>query len=53
VLVGAVATRLEEIIREACDPLGADVLEVEAMPDHVHLAATAEAIRELLAVVGA
>jgi putative transposase len=39
VLVGAVATRLVEIIREVCDQLGADVLEVAAMPDHVHLLA--------------
>ena len=39
VLVGAVATRLVGIIREVCDRLGADVLEVEAMPDHVHLLA--------------
>ena len=36
-LVGAVAERLKEIIGEICGELGAEVIEVEVMPDHVHL----------------
>ncbi len=37
VLVGFVATRLVEIIGEVCAEHGAEVIEVETMPDHVHL----------------
>jgi putative transposase len=29
--------RLKEIIREVCSECGAEVLEMEIMPDHVHL----------------
>jgi putative transposase len=37
VLVGPVAERLKEIIAEVAGEVGAEVLEVEVMPDHVHL----------------
>ena len=29
--------RLREIIREVCDESGAELMEMEVMPDHVHL----------------
>ena len=34
---GPVDTRLVEIIREVCAERGAEIIEVETMPDHVHL----------------
>ena len=34
---GAIDARLIEIIREVCDENYAEVVEVEVMPDHVHL----------------
>ncbi len=34
---GNVETRLKERIAEVCAELGADVIEMEVMPDHVHL----------------
>lgn len=37
VLVSGVDVRLKEIIREVADGLGAGVLSLEVMPDHVHL----------------
>ena len=37
VLVDAVETRLKELIREACSTLNVEILEMEIMPDHVHL----------------
>jgi len=37
VLVEAVAERLEQIIREVCQEYQAEVLNLEVMPDHVHL----------------
>lgn len=37
VLVEAVVQRLEQIIREVCQEHQAEVLNVEVMPDHVHL----------------
>ena len=37
VLVGRVEARLEEIIVAAVAELGASIIEVEVMPDHVHL----------------
>ena len=37
VLVGAVAERLKELIAQRCADIRADVLELEVMPDHVHL----------------
>ncbi|MGH9070018.1 MAG: IS200/IS605 family transposase [Acidimicrobiales bacterium] len=37
VLVGRVEARLKEIIAEVAVELGAAIIEVEVMPDHVHL----------------
>jgi putative transposase len=37
VLVGPVADRLKEIIAGVVEELGAEVLEIAVMPDHVHL----------------
>jgi putative transposase len=37
VLVGEVATRLEEVIKEASSELSLNILAMEIMPDHVHL----------------
>ena len=37
VLVGQVEIRLVEIIGEVCAEHGAEVIELETMPDHVHL----------------
>ena len=34
---GNVATRLKDLIAEVCTDLDADVIELEVMPDHVHL----------------
>ncbi len=35
--MGEVETRLEEIIRQTATELQAEVIELEIMPDHVHL----------------
>lgn len=37
VLGGPAATRLEEILREICTQLRAEIIALEIMPDHVHL----------------
>ena len=37
VLVGDVETRLKELIQEICTEFNIDLLEMEVMPDHVHL----------------
>ena len=37
VLVGAIAERLKELITQRCAEIKADILEMEVMPDHVHL----------------
>ena len=37
VLVDAVLTRLEQIIREVCKERQVDILALEIMPDHLHL----------------
>ncbi len=37
VLVPEVAERLKQIIRSVADEYGAEVIELEVMPDHVHL----------------
>lgn len=37
VLIGEVATRLEEIIKEVSNELDMNILAMEIMPDHVHL----------------
>jgi putative transposase len=37
VLVGDVAARLRALVMERASEIGADVLELEIMPDHVHM----------------
>jgi len=37
VLSGAVEERLKEITRIACQEMAVDLIEMEVMPDHVHL----------------
>ena len=37
VLVNGIAVRLKELIEEICCELRIDVIEMEIMPDHVHL----------------
>jgi len=37
VLTGRVEVRLMEVLREACAGVSAKILEVEVMPDHVHV----------------
>jgi putative transposase len=37
VLVGGVDDRLKEIIKEVCIELDSELIEMEVMPDHVHL----------------
>lgn len=37
VLVGDIETRLKELVKEVCTELNIDLLELEVMPDHVHL----------------
>lgn len=37
VLVGKIEMRLKEIIQETCAELSVDIIEMELMPDHVHL----------------
>lgn len=37
VLADGIDTRLEEIIHAVCNELTAEVIELEVMPDHVHL----------------
>ena len=37
VLVNGVDTRLKELIREVCEENRIEVIEMEVMPDHVHL----------------
>ena len=37
VLVDEVDRRLNEVLREVCREKGAEVIELEVMPDHVHL----------------
>ena len=37
VLIEGVDERLKELIRETCSRLNTDLLEMEVMPDHVHL----------------
>ena len=36
-LVGDVEVRLKEIVRDVCNELGAELIEMEMMPDHIHL----------------
>ena len=37
VLVGGVETRLKELIKTACSEKQVDIIQMEIMPDHVHL----------------
>lgn len=37
VLVNGVDTRLKEVIREVCQEIRVEIIEMEIMPDHVHL----------------
>lgn len=37
VLVGKVKTRLKEVLRETSETISVDIIEMEIMPDHVHL----------------
>lgn len=37
VLTGDVETRLKQIVQEVCDNYQIDLIEMEIMPDHVHL----------------
>lgn len=37
VLVNGVDTRLKELIQEICEEYRIDIIEMEIMPDHVHL----------------
>lgn len=37
VLVSGIETRLKELIQEACAEINVDIIEMEIMPDHVHL----------------
>jgi len=37
VLVGQIEVCLKELIREICEELQSELIELEIMPDHVHL----------------
>jgi len=37
VLIGDVETRLKELLIEACANMNVDIIEMELMPDHVHI----------------
>ena len=37
VLIGGVDTRLKELIEEVCQEIHVEIIEMEIMPDHVHL----------------
>ena len=37
VLVDGVDDRLKELIKETCDQLNVEIIEMEIMPNHVHL----------------
>lgn len=37
VLVGTISERLKELIVQKCSEIKADIIELEIMPDHVHL----------------
>ena len=37
VLQGAIAERLKELIIQRCSEIQADIIEMEIMPDHVHM----------------
>lgn len=37
VIVGAVEKRLKELIKEVASQLNVEIIEMETMPDHIHL----------------
>jgi putative transposase len=37
VLTGSISERLKELIIQKCSEIKADIIELEIMPDHVHL----------------
>ena len=37
VLIDGVDVRLKELIKETCDQLNVEIIEMEIMPDHVHI----------------
>ena len=37
VLVNGVDTRLKELVKSICEEIQVDVIEMEIMPDHVHI----------------
>ena len=37
VLIGPIEVRLKELIKEICEELQSELIELEIMPDHVHL----------------
>jgi len=37
VLVGDIETRLKEIINQVCEEINVEIIEMEIMPNHVHL----------------
>lgn len=37
VLINGVDVRLKELIKQTCDQLSVEIIEMEIMPDHVHL----------------
>lgn len=37
VLVNGVDTRLKELVNSICEELQVDIIEIEIMPDHVHI----------------
>lgn len=37
VLISGIEIRLKELIQEACAEINVDIIEMEIMPDHVHL----------------
>ena len=37
VLINGVDVRLKELMKETCDSLNVEIIEMEIMPDHVHI----------------
>lgn len=37
VLIGNIETRLKELVKQICEELKVDLVEMEVMPDHIHL----------------
>ena len=47
VLVGNIETRLKDLIKQTCLEIEADIIEIEIMPEHVHLLLEGKASRYL------